>query len=201
MTPEPERSSPSSAALVLASASPRRRDLLRQIGLSDVEVVEPVVDEAPLAGELPRQTAVRLALAKATTVAGRCPGRFVLAADTVVAKGRRALGKSEDEGAARLSLGLLSGGRHRVHTAVCVISPSGAVRQRVVTTIVTFKRLSDGELLSYLASQEWRGKAGAYAIQGRAAAFVRFLSGSYSGVVGLPLHETAGLLHGMGLRW
>lgn len=156
------------------------------------------LDETPLPRELPGPYAARLARAKAETVAQRHPGCFVLAADTVVACGRRILPKAEDEATARRCLALLSGRRHRVLGGVCVIAPSGRVVERLVTSIVSVKRLTEGEIRDYLASSEWRGKAGGYAIQGRAAIFVRALSGSYSNVVGLPLFETHALLSGLG---
>ncbi|MEA4836776.1 MAG: nucleoside triphosphate pyrophosphatase [Rhodospirillaceae bacterium] len=184
--------------LILASASPRRFDLLAQIGVS-VTAVDPAdLDETPLPRELPGPYAARLARAKAETVAQRHPGCFVLAADTVVACGRRILPKAEDEATARRCLALLSGRRHRVLGGVCVIAPNGRVVERLVTSIVSVKRLTEGEIRDYLASSEWRGKAGGYAIQGRAAIFVRALSGSYSNVVGLPLFETHALLSGLG---
>ncbi len=185
--------------LVLASASPRRLDLLRQIGLIPGAVDPADIDETPLKGELPLPHAQRLAAAKAALVAPRHPGCFILAADTVVACGRRILPKALDERTARRCLDLLSGRRHRVQGGLALLSPDGALRVRVVTTTVTFKRLDRSEVDSYLASGEWHGKAGGYAIQGRAAAFVRALSGCYSNVVGLPLFETAQLLKGAGL--
>ena len=184
--------------LILASASPRRFDLLAQIGVS-VAAVDPAdLDETPLPRELPGPYAARLARAKAETVAQRHPGCFVLAADTVVACGRRILPKAEDEATARRCLALLSGRRHRVLGGVCVIAPNGRVVERLVTSTVSVKRLTEGEIRDYLASDEWRGKAGGYAIQGRAAIFVRALAGSYSNVVGLPLFETHALLSGLG---
>ena len=185
--------------LVLASASPRRRALLEQIGYAPDTVEPAALDEAVLPGEQPEAHAARLAHEKASSVAARHPGAFVLGADTVVACGRRILDKAESEESARRSLSLLSGRRHRVFGGVVVIDPTGRAVSRLVRTAVTFKRLSAEELEDYLASGEWRGKAGGYAIQGRAAAFVRFVGGSYSNVVGLPLHETYGLLAGLGL--
>lgn len=185
-------------ALVLASASPRRLDLLAQIGIVPGAVDPADMDETPLKGELPAPHAARLAEAKARIVATRHPGCFVLAADTVVACGRRILPKTETEAEARRCLTLLSGRRHRVHGGVVLLAPDGRLHQRLVTTQVTFKRLDVAETQAYLASDEWRGKAGGYAIQGLAAAHVRALSGSYSNVVGLPLHETAQLLKGAG---
>ena len=186
--------------LVLASASPRRRALLAQIGLSPDSVDPADIDERPLAGETPRAHARRLARAKAHAVAARHPGAAVLAADTVVACGRRILPKAETEADARRCLTLLSGRRHRVIGGVCLIRPDGTAGERVVTSTVAFKVLSADEQARYLAGGEWRGKAGGYAIQGRAAAFVRFLSGSYSNVVGLPLFEVAGMLAAAGIE-
>ena len=185
--------------LVLASASPRRRALLEQIGYAPDTVEPAALDEAVLPGELPEAHAARLARAKAEAVATRHPGAFVLGADTVVACGRRILDKAESEESARRCLSLLSGRRHRVCGGVTVIDPAGRAVSRLVRTAVAFKQLSDDEMAAYLACGEWRGKAGGYAIQGRAAAFVRFVNGSYSNVVGLPLHETYRLLVGLGL--
>lgn len=187
--------------LVLASASPRRVDLLRQIGLVPGAIDPADVDETPHADELPGPHALRLAGDKARAVAARHPGRLILAADTVVACGRRILPKAEDEATARRCLSLLSGRRHRVHGGVCLLRPDGRALTRLVTTVVTFARLEPRDMDSYLASGEWMGKAGGYAIQGRAAQFARALSGSYSNVVGLPLFETANLLKGCGLEW
>jgi septum formation protein len=188
------------AALILASASPRRRDLLAQIGIVPDRVVPAALDEAPTKGELPAAHALRLALAKARAVAAAHPGAFVIGADTVVALGRRILPKAEDEATARRCLEQLSGRRHRVLGGVAIVAPDGRARTRLATSVVAFKRLEAGEIRDYLASGEWRGKAGGYAIQGRAAALVRFLSGSYSNVVGLPLFETMQLLSGAGYR-
>lgn len=182
------------SGLVLASASPRRLALLAQIGVVPASVVAPEIDETPGKTELPRLLALRLARAKAAAVVGA----YVLAADTVVACGRRVLPKAEDEGTARRCLALLSGRRHRVLTAVVLRSPDGRTAERVCESAVTFARLSDAQMAAYLASGEWRGKAGGYAIQGLAAAHIRALSGSYSNVVGLPLFETAQLLRGLG---
>ena len=183
---------------VLASASPRRRDLLRQLGIEPCAVDAADVDEAPLPRELPAAHARRLAFAKASAVAARHPGSIVLGADTVVASGRRILPKAQSEAEARRCLTLLSGRRHRVLGGVCLIGPGGVTRQTLVTSIVRCKRLDAAETDAYIRSGEWHGKAGGYAIQGRAAAFVAFLSGSYSNVVGLPLHETVNLLKGAG---
>ncbi len=187
--------------LVLASASPRRLALLSQIGLVPDEVRAAEIDETPLKGELPRDLARRLARQKAES-AGRSGATgapaFLLAADTVVAVGRRILPKAEAEEEARRCLGLLSGRAHRVHTGLCLLTPTGRIRERLVETRVKFKRLSDPEVSAYVASGEWRGKAGGYAIQGLAGAFVLGIVGSYSSVVGLPLYETASLLGGEG---
>ena len=193
MTPEKQK-------LVLASASPRRLALLEQIGVRPDAVRAAGLDETPLKGELPRLHAVRLAREKANAVAALESGAFVLAADTVVACGRRILPKAETETQARTCLALLSGRAHRVYTAIALIGPDGKLRERVGETRVAFKRLSAAEMDAYIASGEWRGKAGGYAIQGHADAFVRLLTGSYSGVVGLPLLETAALLEGAGFR-
>jgi septum formation protein len=182
--------------LVLASASPRRVALLAQIGITPDRVYPTQIDETPLRRELPRPHADRLACAKADAV--DAPGCFILAADTVVAAGRRILPKAETETQARACLTLLSGRRHRVMTAVVLRDPNGRRAQRLVESVVGLARLTPGQLRTYLDSGEWQGKAGGYAIQGRAASFVRFLSGSYSNVVGLPLFETAQLLRGLG---
>jgi septum formation protein len=197
MPPAPARAT----RLVLASGSPRRLDLLRQAGL-EPDLVDPAeIDERPLKRELPAALAGRLARLKAEAVAARHPDAYVLGADTVVACGRRILPKTETEAEARACLALLSGRRHRVLTALAVKAPgAGPLRRRLVTSQVAFKRLESDEIADYLASGEWRGKAGGYAIQGRAAQFVRWLSGSWSAVVGLPLHETAQLLRGLGYR-
>jgi septum formation protein len=190
--------------LVLASGSPRRLGLLNQAGL-EPDSLEPVeIDESPLRGELPRTLAVRLAREKAEAVLPRVRGReeiknaYILTADTVVAVGRRILPKPEVLEEAAACLRLLSGRTHRVYTGVCLITPRDALRTRLVETRVRFKRLSNEDLESYLASGEWRGKAGGYAIQGLAGSFVTKLVGSYTGVVGLPLYETTTLLAGEG---
>lgn len=190
--------------LVLASASARRLALLEQIGVVPDHLAPTDIDETPLKKETPRALAERLARQKAHVAADRAAklGRearpLVLAADTVVALGRSVLPKADSYDAAAECLAALSGRNHRVWTAVCLVAPSGKVRVRVVETRVRFKRLSREESEAYLASGEWRGKAGGYAIQGRAAVFVSRLVGSYSAVVGLPLHETAQLLAGAG---
>ena len=188
------------APLVLASASPRRRDLLRQIGIAP-DVIDPAdLDESLAKGELPGPHAGRLAAEKAAAVAARHSGAFVIGADTVVARGRRVLPKPETEAEARQCLALLSGARHRVYGGLAVIAPDGRTARRLVLTQVSFKRLAAEEIDAYIAGGEWRGKAGGYAIQGRAAVFVRSINGSYSNVVGLPLYEVAALLRGLGRR-
>jgi septum formation protein len=186
--------------LVLASTSPRRLALLRQIGIEPDAVDPPDIDEAAAPRERPAELARRLAAAKAAAVAARYPDGFVVGADTVVALGRRVLPKAQDEAMARSCLSRLSGRRHRVYGGLCVVAPSGRRAERLVCTVVTFKRLDAAEIDAYLAAGEWRGKAGGYAIQGRAAAFVRAINGSYSNVVGLPLYETVALLKGLGCR-
>lgn len=186
------------APLVLASASPRRADLLAQIGIT-ADVIDPAdIDETPLRRETPVALAARLAAAKADCVAARHEGAFVLAADTVVACGRRVLPKAESEVEARSCLALLSGRRHRVLGGICLIAPDGRRASRTVTTQVRFARLTRADIDAYITGGEWRGKAGGYAVQGHAAAFVAFIGGSYSNVVGLALHETATLLRGLG---
>jgi septum formation protein len=186
--------------LILASSSPRRLALLRQAGIEPTRIEAPDVDEAPLPKEQPRQHAMRLAGAKLDAVLRR-PGTdaaYVLAADTVVACGRRILPKALDLATAERCLRLLSGRRHRVHGAIAVAAPDGRRVARIATTLVRFKRLDDVELAGYLASGEWQGKAGGYAVQGHAEAFIPDISGSYSNVVGLPLALTVNLLRGLG---
>ena len=185
--------------LVLASASPRRRDLLNQIGVSPDDVIPADIDETPLKHETPRQLAERLAVQKCDAVAdGLGAGAFVLAADTVVAVGRRLLDKAHTADQARGYLELMSGRTHRVLTGVSIASPDGRRSTRVVESKVKLKRLSSLEIDVYLRSGEWDGKAGGYGIQGLAAAFIIDISGSYTGIVGLPLYETAAMLTGLG---
>lgn len=182
--------------LILASSSPRRLMLLQQIGIVPDQVISPDIDETPRRDELPRPYAERMAQAKAAAVLSEdC---LVLAADTVVAAGRRILPKAEDAAAVRDCLALLSGRRHAVLTAVALVAPDGRRTGRVVESVVAFNRLTEMQIERYVAAGEGEGKAGGYAINGQAASFVRFLSGSYSGVVGLPLFETAQLLRGHG---
>lgn len=183
-------------ALILASASSRRLQLLAQIGVIPDRIFAPDINEAPLSGELPRECARRLARAKAATVPDS--EYLVLAADTIVAVGRRILPKAETPEQAQTCLLLLSGRRHRVVTAVTLRHPRKPRAERLVSSVVSFGTLSETQIRAYVETGEWRGKAGGYAIQGRAASFIKFLSGSYSNVVGLPLFETARLLRGAG---
>jgi septum formation protein len=184
--------------LILASASPRRLDLLARIGVVPDAVTPAEIDESPRKAERPADYATRMADEKAAAVAAVAPGALIISADTVVAAGRRILPKAETEAEARACLELLSGRRHRVLSAVTVIDPEGRARRRLSNTIVAFKRFDRSELDAYLVSDEWRGKAGGYAIQGSAEALVRMISGSHSGVVGLPLFETRALLRSAG---
>lgn len=184
---------------VLASASPRRLELLKRIAVTP-DLVDPAdCDETPHKGERPLAYAKRIAAEKAEVVAARHAGAAILSADTVVAVGARILGKAETEADARAFLTLLSGRRHRVHSAVTLIDATGKARHRVSTSTLAFKRLSASEIDAYVAGGEWHGKAGGYAVQGYAEAFVRSLSGSHSGVMGLPLFETRALLQAAGI--
>jgi len=183
------------AHLTLASASPRRRELLGRLGLAPDAVVPADIDETPLKNELPRAYALRMGRQKALAVAA--PG-FVLAGDTVVAVGRRILPKTETAAEARFCLDLISGRRHQVLTSVVLRAPDGSVRERLSETVVHFKRLSDEDIAAYIASGEWQGKAGGYAIQGTAEALIAWIRGSHSGVMGLPLYETRALLKAAG---
>ena len=187
-------------SLVLASASPRRLDLLAQVGVTPDRVDPADIDETPLRDETPRRHALRLARDKARVVADRWPGHFVLAADTVVAVGRRILPKAETEVQAAKCLALLSGRNHMVMTGVAVVAPDGREASRLVETRVQVKQLSEAERVAYLAGGEWRGKAGGYAVQGVAGGFIIDLHGSYTSVVGLPLYETLNLLRGLGWK-
>lgn len=184
---------------ILASASPRRVDLLAQIGLTPDAIVPADIDEHVQDGELPRPHALRLAQEKAQKVAQDHTSCVILAADTVVGVGRRILPKTETQDEARECLELLSGRAHRVFTAICVIDASGMLRSRVSETRLKFKRLSREEKDSYLASEQWQGKAGGYGIQGLAGAYIVNLSGSYTGVVGLPIYEARNLLLSAGV--
>jgi septum formation protein len=186
--------------LVLASASPRRLALLQQVGIEPDAVDPAEIDETPLMRERPIDLAQRLAGEKARVTFGRHAGDWILAADTVVACGLRVLPKPKDGQAVRKCLSLLSGRRHKVLGGICIIDPRGTAHTRYVTSAVLFKRLHDSEIEAYVESGEWRGKAGGYAIQGHAARFVKWISGSYSNVVGLPLFETCQLLVGLGFE-
>lgn len=188
--PSPDR------RLVLASASPRRRDLVARLGIEPAGFTAADIDETPLKGELPRAYATRMAREKALTAAD--PAAHILAGDTVVSCGRRILPKAEDEATARRCLELLSGRRHTVLSAVALLAPDGTLKERLSETRVRFKSLSESEIAAYLASGEWHGKAGGYAIQGRAEGLVAWIMGSHSGVVGLPLFETRALLKAAG---
>lgn len=192
LTPSPGPS------LVLASTSPRRLELLARIGIVPARLAAPDIDEDALPGEAPRPYVLRIAAAKAHAV-DRAAGEVILAGDTTVAVGRRILGKPADEADLRRMLGLLSGRRHHCLSAVCVIDAAGKARTRLSDTILAFKPLSAVEIEAYVASGEGMGKAGGYAIQGRAETWVRMLSGSHSGVVGLPLFETRALLSSAGI--
>lgn len=182
--------------LILASASPRRLVLLAQIGITPTAICPADIDETPHKDEPPRALARRLAAAKARHVAR--PGCFTLGADTVVAVGTRVLGKAETAAEAEAFLNRLSGRRHHVYTAITLVCPDGSASHRVVDSAVIIARLTQSDVAAYIATDEWRGKSGGYAIQGYAAGFIRYLSGSYSAVVGLPLFETAQLLRGRG---
>ena len=188
--------------LILASQSPRRLELLAQVGIVPARVIPADVDETQMRGELPRALALRLATEKARAAAALIPPgnpAAILAADTVVACGRRVVPAPAGEPEARIGLALLSGRRHRVFGGIAVLSADGRVRARVVETQVAFKRLDAREIEDYVRAGEWRGRAGGYAIQGKAAAFVRWIQGSYSNVVGLPLFETVALLGAAGI--
>ena len=187
------------ARLVLASASPRRRDLLAQIGAAPDLIAPADIDETERPGETPRALAMRLA--KSKLAAAQHVGDYVLASDTVVGVGRRILPKTEQRDEAERCLRLLSGRNHRVFTGVAVCAPDGREALRVVETRIAFKRLSECEIASYLDSEEWRGKAGGYGVQGRAAAYVVKMIGSYTGVVGLPVYETRQMLVGLGYQF
>ena len=187
------------APLILASASPRRIDLLEQIGITPDAIIPADIDEMSLKGELPRQLAQRLARGKAAAIATQNPDAFVLGADTVVACGRRALPKTETRAEAARCLDLLSGRAHRIYGGIALACPDGRVLSRCIQTRVTFKALSAAEKEAYLESGEWQGVAGGYAVQGRAAAFVKNINGSYSNIVGLSLYDTMNLLNGAGL--
>lgn len=185
----------SAPQLTLASASPRRSELLARLGVAPDAVSPADINETPAKGDLPRDYAVRMAREKALAVEAE---GFVLAGDTVVAAGRRILPKTEDEASARACLELLSGRRHRVLSSVALRAPDGSLREKLSESIVRFKRLSEEEIAAYLASGEWDGKAGGYAIQGSAEGLIVALQGSFSGVMGLPLYETRAVLKAAG---
>ena len=186
----------SGSNLILASASPRRRELIARLGIVPSAIAAAAIDETPRKAEVPRVYAQRMAREKAQAITGN--GAFVLAGDTVVALGRRILPKAEDEATARQCLKLMSGRRHRVLSAIALRGPDGTVRERLSETIVRFKPLSAAEIDAYIAGGEWHGKAGGYAIQGSAEGLIAWISGSHSGVVGLPLFETRALLKSAG---
>jgi septum formation protein len=186
----------SAAQLILASASPRRRELIARLGIEPSAIAAADIDETPLKAELPRVYAARMAREKALAVPGG--DAHVLAGDTVVALGRRILPKAEDEATARTCLKLMSGRSHRVLSAIALKAPDGTLRERTSETIVIFKQLSAAEIDAYIAGGEWHGKAGGYAIQGSAEALIRYVAGSHSGVIGLPLFETRALLKAAG---
>ena len=185
--------------LILASASPRRRALLAQIGVVPHAIRAADLDETPKRDETPRIHALRLAIGKAQAVAAKHANTHILAADTVVGVGRRILPKAEDKDTARACLDLLSGRSHRVFTGVCLIGADGKLVKKVVETRLKMKRLSLREITAYIDSGEWDGKAGGYAIQGAGESFIVHISGSYSNVVGLPLYETRNILLGAGV--
>lgn len=182
--------------LILASASPRRLDLLKQIGITPDEVIPADIDETPLKDERPGSFVKRLAGQKAQIIADKHPGAYVLGADTAVARGRRILPKTENRAEAQACLKLLSGRRHHVYGGIALITPEGQLRQRLVDTVVQFKRLTSREIDLYLKTGQWNGVAGGYAIQGYAASFVKFIRGSYSNIVGLSLYDIMRILEG-----
>lgn len=184
--------------LILASASPRRRELIARLGVEPCAVAAADIDESPLPGELPRPYARRMALEKAAAVTGG--NAHVLAGDTVVALGRRILPKAEDAVTARRCLEMMSGRRHTVLSAIALKAPDGTVRERINATVVRFKPLSAAEIDAYIAGGEWQGKAGGYAIQGSAEGLIVWISGSHSGVMGLPLFDTRALLKAAGFQ-
>ena len=174
--------------------------MLEQVGVKPDEIIPADIDEIPLKGELPRNLAQRLALQKAQATAAGHQDAYILAADTVVACGRRILDKAKDRDYAEQCLKTLSGRRHHVYGGIALITPEGKTLTRLIDTVVKLKRLSPQEIEQYLESGEWEGKAGGYAIQGRAAAYIKFLQGSYSNVVGLSLYDTMGILEGSGFK-
>lgn len=194
MTPVTKSSFP----LILASASPRRQELLAQINVTPDLIIPAHIDETPNKRETPRQLAQRLAMGKAAFIRKNHPDHFILGSDTVVALGKRLLGKADTPQEAHDYLSLLSGRRHKVYSGICLITPDDRQISRVVVTSVIFKRLSKADIDNYLKHDEWQGKAGAYAIQGMAAQYIKSINGSYSNVVGLPLFECSNMLRGNG---
>lgn len=184
--------------LILASASPRRLDLLQQVGITPSQIIPADIDESERKGELPRPYALRMAIEKAQTVQKNHPEHFILAADTVVAAGRRILPKAETPQQAQFCLDILSGRRHRVYGGICLITPNGQTINRMCETVVQFKTLNPAEKEAYIASGEWDGKAGGYAIQGLGAGLIPFIRGSYSNIVGLSVCDTLAMLKGNG---
>ena len=187
-----------SLRLVLASASPRRRDLLAQIGITPDAIAPTDIDETPLKGELPRHYAERVACEKAMVAAKRHPGAVVLVGDTVVAVGRRILPKGETEADARACWKLLSGRKNKVYTAVAVVDAAGKLRHKLSVNVVTLRRLTQAEIDAYIATDDWHGRAGSYSISGKSAVFISYIQGSHSSVMGLPIFETANLLRAAG---
>jgi len=186
--------------LILASASPRRVELLAQIGVVPDAVIPADINETLRKGELPKAFALRLAQEKAEKIAAKNPGAIILAADCVVAAGRRVLDKPIDDKDAERIVRVLSGRRHKVYGGICVIDAGGKIRTRLCETNVSFRRLSDDDIATFIASREWEGKAGGYAVQGLAATFVKFISGSHSNIVGLSLYDTAAMLSAAGYK-
>jgi len=184
--------------LILASASPQRLELLKQVGIVPGQIIPAQIDESPLKGEKPRALVTRLAREKAAEVARSHKDCFILASDTIVACGSRILGKASDRQEAETFLKMLSGRRHKVYTAVTLISPDGRASHKTVSTVVKFKNLDQADIDFYLGHDEWQGKAGGYVIQGLAARFIIGINGSYSNVVGLPLNEVVNMLKGRG---
>lgn len=186
--------------LILASSSPRRVDLLAQIGIVPDEIIPADIDETPLKGELPQDLCVRLAKGKAQKIADQHPGAIIIGADSVVACGRRVIDKTTNADEAREALKQLSGRRHKVHGGLCVIDANGTARTRHCETTVSFTRLSPADIDTYIASGDWDGKAGGYAIQGLASTYVKFISGSYSNIIGLSLYDIARMLETAGYK-
>ena len=187
--------------LILASTSPRRLQLLKQIGVDPMSVLEADIDEIPLKAEKPYEFAKRMAFAKATKIFNSNKDKYILAADTVVAIGRLILPKAKTEEEVQKSLTLLGGRNHRVYGGICLIQPGGKVFQKLVETRVFMRRLSSDEVSNYVSCGEWKGKAGSYAIQGKGGQYIKKISGSYTNVVGLDLYTTSKLLKGCGLTF